>query len=108
MMTNSANLNTKSQVDIKESNYTKQITSDNVELEANTAKPELIHLSSAFEAKDLKIISQNILSINANFDILLETQSTINADIILPQECWQPKKDYNIDGYDKKNDSQKK
>ena len=68
MTTNSKNLNIKSKVDIKEAIYTKNITSDNEELEANTITPELIHLSSAFEAKDLKIISQNIRSINANFD----------------------------------------
>ena len=100
MMTNSENLNTKLQVDIKESNYTKQIKSDNEELEANTTMPELIHLSSAFEAKDLKIISQNIRSTNANFDKLLDNQATISADLLLLQECWQPKKDYLMDEFD--------
>ena len=48
----------------------------------------------------MKIISQNIRSINANFDKLLDTQTTINADLILLQECWQPKKDYLMDGFD--------
>ena len=100
MTTNSKNLEIKSKVDIKEDNYTKNITSDNEELEANTVRPELIHLSSAFEAKDLKIISQNIRSINANFDKLLDTQATISADLLLLQECWQPKKEYLMDGFD--------
>lgn len=75
---------------------------ENKELEANTVKPELIRLISAFETNDLKTISQNIRSINTNFDKLLEVQSTINADIIVLQECWQPKKDYHIGGYDQK------
>ena len=37
---------------------------------------------------------------NANFDKLVETQSIIKADLILLQECWQPKKDYLIEGFD--------
>ena len=75
MMTNRSISNTKTQVNTKESIYTKQIASDNEELDGNTSQPQIIHLSSAFETKDLKIISQNIRSINANFDKLLDTQN---------------------------------
>ena len=63
MMVNNVNLSTKIQEHTKESDYSIPSTRVCEELEANTIKPELLHLTSSFEGNHLKIFSQNMRSI---------------------------------------------